>query len=361
MSLLNNAFRDFFGSTFYTELDILKSKLPAASFPSTVQEKDVIIAHLILDSIVYHNSADLFLGCACVNLLCRYANDQKSKSIIKYDFKMYLGDIIDSISIVRDNKIKVGYDKPNTSGAYLIINFDDFQFSYWYQKNSDKVLELSKNQTITWDGHRKQPIAREILWLALEHLGISDISTSSESLRSIIDDGLKEHKNGTLKLVSGIPAKNTDDTTENKLIDSLSKNYFREKLREACGRLVLLKAKFKRSHEHYITFTTVRPYVRGIKTTTICNHLNIFHDDINGVVDISTLIPGRSYCIVAYCEEYKNESGRMGIRIAKDIPHSPIVLIDDVWMIPRSTFNRCYRFRIEEYLMPKEAKLLANA
>lgn len=354
MPFINNAFGDFFGSSFYTELDALKSMLPKFPAENAVVERDVVLSHLILDCIEYRNMADLFLGCACVNLLGRYANTDHSKSRVKYDFKMYLGEIIDGIANVNNGRIRIGYDAPKDSGMYLIVSFDDFQFSYWYQCNRAKALGLFGGQPIPWDGFRKQPIASEILRLAFENMGISGLTQTGRQLREVVEEGLRGYENGSLRLVSGILAKAVALTPQDNPISHSSKNYFRAKLREACGKLVLLRAKFIRAHEHYITFVSIKPYMRGVETTTVCNHLNVFNRDIEGIVDANTLKANQEYCIAAYCAEYQNGSGRMGIRIAKDVPHSPIVPIDDVWMIPRSTFNRSYRFKIEEYLKPKQ-------
>lgn len=360
MPLINNAFADFFGSSFHTELGVLKSKLPSPPIGADVEERDVVLAHLILDCIEYLNSADLFLGCACVNLLGRYANAQQARSRVKFDFKMYLNEIIDGISVIGDDRIRIGYDAPQRSGAYLIINFDDFQFSYWYQKNHEKVLSLSKRKAIPWDGYRKQPIAREILRLAYEELSITDRTPSGRRLREIVGEGMREYEIGNLRLVSGILAKAVTAHPADNSTNHSSKNYFRGKLKEACGKMVLLRAKFVKAHEHYLTFVSVKPYMRGVETTTICSHINVFRNDIKGLLEVENLTAKREYCIAAYCTEYQNGSGRMGIRIAKDIPHSPIIPIDDVWMIPRSTFNRCYRFKIEEYLKQNELKILAS-
>lgn len=64
------------------------------------------------------------------------------------------------------------------------------------------------------------------------------------------------------------------------------KNYFRINIKELItstnGKALLLTAKYKHNdYNKWITFTTVRSYIPGFRSYTLCNHINILKTDID--------------------------------------------------------------------------------
>ena len=82
---------------------------------------------------------------------------------------------------------------------------------------------------------------------------------------------------------------------------------------------------------------------------TICDHVNLFRRDVESVISIETLNPGKRYYIIGYCKPYKN-ANRMGIQLAIGEGFCPIFGIKEFDKMPVDIVSRCHRFGIEEYL-----------
>ena len=59
-----------------------------------------------------------------------------------------------------------------------------------------------------------------------------------------------------------------------------AKNYMRVKLCEPRNEPVILIGTFKKVWPKHVTFTTIRPYIKGIQTITICTKLSNAHQHI---------------------------------------------------------------------------------
>ena len=88
-------------------------------------------------------------------------------------------------------------------------------------------------------------------------------------------------------------------------IDLTDKNYFRIYLKEVANRPVIVSGKFKRLHDNHLTFTTIRPYIKGIHTKTICNHLNILREECQKYLDVNGMIQNKKFYLVGYFKTYK--------------------------------------------------------
>lgn len=71
--------------------------------------------------------------------------------------------------------------------------------------------------------------------------------------------------------------------------DKYLKNYYRNRLVNYQNQPVVLSGKFKKVHDKHITFTTIRPYIKGIKTFTLCDHINLSRTEVESVIDIKML------------------------------------------------------------------------
>ena len=130
--------------------------------------------------------------------------------------------------------------------------------------------------------------------------------------------------------------------------DKYLKNYYRNQLINYQKQPVILSGKFKRIHDDHITFTTIRPYIRCVKTVTLCNHVNLYRPEVESVIDINTLEYNHKYYIIAHCLPYR-DSDRMGIRLATEYSFVPIVRAKNPDVIPEEAFEICQEFNADEY------------
>lgn len=132
------------------------------------------------------------------------------------------------------------------------------------------------------------------------------------------------------------------------------KNYKRVELSKAGNRPMILRGKFKRAWDGYITFTNIRPYVPGIHTKTICNHINILKDDAKKQIDIASMERNRTYYLIGRCVEYSNESGRYGFKLAMDIFEHTLFIVDNAKeYLTKDVEDACYTFDKDEYVRDK--------
>ena len=59
------------------------------------------------------------------------------------------------------------------------------------------------------------------------------------------------------------------DSDKPVLDDKIKKNYFRLYLNKTKGMPMILTGKYKQHDNHMVTFTCIRPYIKGIRTRTI--------------------------------------------------------------------------------------------
>ena len=134
--------------------------------------------------------------------------------------------------------------------------------------------------------------------------------------------------------------------TQYELID---KNYYRLLLSKAGDKPIVLRGKYKRTWDSHVTFTTIRPYIEGVHTKTVCNHINILRSEVENQIDIETLVKNRTYFIIAYCHEYRDGSGRIGLSLASNTFERTLFIVDDIKYITDEVIDKCYRFNVEEF------------
>lgn len=53
-----------------------------------------------------------------------------------------------------------------------------------------------------------------------------------------------------------------------KSAESLNKNYLRTELKNNENKLLIISGKFKKVGKYYVTFSCIRPYIKGFRTKT---------------------------------------------------------------------------------------------
>lgn len=342
---------------FKDELNIFKEdvlKFQERSEPERISEEDVIAAFVILNYIKYEKVPDIFLGCAAANLLNTYIKQENTK--INYQFRRHLENILKGIEDVNQTKtIKVFHEGSKKSGLLMIV-FWDFQFSFHAERVTSQISKIQYKNEIEWDGIRKQLCAKSIFSFALKSNWIKNETLEGCNLRELVEQEVLCYKEGGYKFIDGQLIKQKDIVYGEKYADVYLKNHFREQLKQCSGRPVILTAKFKRIWDKHITFTTVRPYIKGCHTYTICDHINLFRPDVEKVYDITKLEINKEYYIIGFCTPY-SDGERMGVKLAIDYEFEPLYSVDDFSKIPADIFSECHRFSVEKYLCTKQKHL----
>ena len=130
--------------------------------------------------------------------------------------------------------------------------------------------------------------------------------------------------------------------------DKYYKNHLRGELFDSKDQLVILTGKFKKVWDDHITFTAIRPYIPGVKTYTICNHICIYRKDAERVIEINNLKKNDKYYIIGYCRTYSQDT-RMGIKLAIGLNICPLIKATDFIGIPREILRVAYKYNFEEY------------
>lgn len=317
-----------------------------------VTEVDVVSAFVVLNYIDYENVADVFLGCSSLNLLNRYIKQPDSK--INYTFRKHMHNFIKGIEDVGvKTKLKVFFDEEDN---LITFAFWIFQFSFHGVRFNDVVKNLQRGE-IEWDGIRKQMCAKTIFDFALQNEFISDKTLDGRSLKELVKNEIKLYETGGYRFIKGKLIRVKDNHKEIKQEDKYDKNYIRKKLYECQDRPVILIGTFAKVWDKHVTFTTIRPYLRGNNTLTICNHINLFRPDVEMVFNINDLIHGKKYYIIGRCKPYPN-SDRMGVNLDVSIKPSPIIKVASKDNMPLDIFSKCHRFDLEEFRSNKSRHLL---
>lgn len=310
-----------------------------------ISDEYALKALIILNFIDYKKVPDIFLACASMNLLNTYVKKNNSK--LSYQYKRHLSNIIKGIEDVKQPKsIMIGYDSSNHM-QLLIIQFWSFQFSFQAQRFSLNVKGLLSSKNIVWDGIRKQPCAKEIFEFAYNRSWISNKTMIGRELRDFIDSEILKYKSGKYSFESGKIRKISDIKYATDMTDKFAKNYMRAKLLGCTDRPVIVSGIYKKTWEKHVTFTSIRPYIQGIKALTICDHVNLKRSDVEKKIETSTLLVGKRYYIIGYCEKYPHNN-RMGIRLATEYEFVPIFEIGNYESFPKDILDSCHRFGIEE-------------
>jgi len=173
----------------------------------------------------------------------------------------------------------------------------------------------------------------------------------------LTENEVELYLDGKYKFINGQLIKIRDISYHEDKMDKDDKNYFRKKLCDCQDRPVVLTGIFKKVWDKHITFTTIRPYIQGCQTLTVCNHINLLRTDVEKVYDISKFERNRRYFIIGYCQQYFSNEDRMGIKLALDYRFSPLFRISDFYLMDKEVFSECHRFSIDEFLSRKNRHL----
>lgn len=320
-----------------------------------IPEEDVVKSLVILNYISYEKVPDAFLGCAALNLLNTYVKQKDSK--LGYRFRRHLYNLLKGIDDINQIKtINVFYDISKSNGMLMIV-FWGFQFSFHGEKNTEMIKKLQKKRDMEWDGIKKQLCAKTIFEFALSTSWISNKTQNNSDLRELVISEIADYRNGSYVFSNGELIKILNVEYGKQIEDKYLKNYVREELKKCQGRPVILTGKFKKIWEKHVTFTTIRPYIQGCHTLTICDHINILRKDIEQVMNISELKKNKKYYLIGFCEQYKYKE-RMGVKLAVGYEFCPLLKASDFEKAPPEVFSICYRFSIEKFLRLNQKHLM---
>ena len=311
-----------------------------------VTDVDALGALIVLNFIKYEKVPDAFLAVSALNLLNRYVKQKDSR--IGYQFRIHLINVLKGIEDIAQRKsIMLGYEASRDN--LLIIQFWNFQFSFKSERLTEQVQKMLSKKNITWDGIKKQPCSKSIFQFALNSIWISNKTMMDENLLQLVQAEQIGLKRGDYKIVHSQFVKIKNIKYRMAEGTNYQKNYMRFKLCECQDRPVILLAKFEKIWDKHITFTMVSPYIKQLITMPVCDHINLYRPDVEKVIDITKFVPHERYYIIGFCKKYPN-SDRMGIDLAMDLGSSPILRVQEFKKIPRSVFEKCHRFSIEEYI-----------
>lgn len=319
-----------------------------------ITDEEAIAAINVLNFAKYNKVPDVFLGCSAYNLLNVYVK-QKSSGL-SCQFHQHIHNILKGIEDINQPKaIKVSFDNSEKLNL-LIISFWGFQFSFQSMRFNNQIKGLMGNTELKWDGVRKQKCASKIFNFALDSDWISNLTLGEQSLRKYIEKEVDVYLDNGYEVQNGRFVKKKSINSAQDNIDEHLKNYVRVKLYSCQDRPVILSAIYRRTWEKHVTFTSVKPYIPNTKVITICDHINLLRKDVENTVGISSLVPGRRYYIIGYCQPYRNAE-RMGVRLDMNYSKPPIFAINEFGKMPRDIFSTCHRFSIEEYLSEAQREL----
>lgn len=325
----------------------------SSSEKELVSDEDVVRALNILRYIDYKKVPDAFLGCASLNLLNTYVKQKDSQ--LGYRFRVYLSELLKGIEDINQPKsIKILYQQGEKNTNIMFV-FWDFQFSFHNEKRNEVIDKLKTTRDIPWDGIRKQHCAVSIFKFATNNSWITNKTLDGNDLRKFIDEEVNCFRRGGYKFLNGDLIKTNGIIKGNTEHDKYLKNYARYLLTSCKDRPVILIGTFKKVWKKHVTFTTIRPYIQGVKTLTICDHINLYRPAVEKALNVSELVKDKKYYIIGFCEEYRN-ADRMGVNLA-DIGFCPIIAVDDFQELPKDIFFKCHRFSVEEFISKKQRHL----
>ena len=330
------------------------ANMQASSLPQEIiEEEDIVKAMILLNLIKYRKIADVFLGCAAINLVNAYVKQKNAK--LGYNFKRHLLELLKGIEDINQPKtIQVDFDN-STHQQILMIVIWDFQFSYKCIYYSDQIKKLEGLNHIPWDGLRKQPYAKTIFDFAISSPFITKETLGGNNLSDMLKEEFELYKSGKYSFKDEKLFKKGNFNVAKDEEDKELKNYYRIKLSECKHRPVILTGRFKKIWDKHVTFITIRPFIEGVSRLTVCNHINLLRRDVERCINIDELIEGHRYYIIGYCTVYGD--GRMGVKLAIDENFSPLFKMSEFEKIPRDILSTCHRFSIEEYTSLRQKKM----
>lgn len=319
-----------------------------------IEHEDAVIALVVLNYIQYKKVPDLFLGCAAMNLLNTYVKQPKAK--LNYQFRRHMQSLLKGFEDVNQPKaVRVWHDDKNGM-VFLMIVFWNFQFSFHGERMTEAVKNLAQSKVIPWDGIRKQLCAKTIFEFALSDEWLSNLTLNGADLQQVINQERACYHKGGYAFINGQIIKICDIKAAKDESNKYLKNYIRIRLCECQDRPVILIGTFKKVWDKHITFTTIRPYLQGTQTITICDHINLYRPDVEKALDISKLEKDRKYYIIGFCTPYPR-STRMGVKLATGYGFRAIFRIGEFAKMPDTIFSVCHRFGIDEFISNKQTNL----
>ena len=330
------------------------SNMQESAIPKEIiAEEDIVKAMILLNLISYQKIADVFLGCAAINLVNSYVKQDNPK--LGYNFKRHLIELLKGVEDINQPKtIQIDYDNRNNQQILMIVIWN-FQFSYKFIRYSEQIKKLQSPKVLEWDGLRKQPYAKTIFDFALSSPFITQETLGGNNLMQKLNDEVELYKSGKYKFQNDKLFKKGNFEVARDEEDKELKNYYRVKLCECKDRPVILTGRYKKTWDKHVTFITIRPYIEGVTRLTVCDHINLLRSDVEKCVDIHQLREGNRYYIIGYCSEYGN--GRMGVRLATNENFMPLFLMNEFQRIPKDIISTCHRFSIEEYTSKRQKKM----
>ena len=281
---------------------------------------------------------------------------EASESSKVYSFRRHLIPIINGIEGINQNEAIRVYRASDTSDSVLRISIWNFQFNFRVGENTSFPQWIELGKKMEWDGIRKQYCASMIFNYSLGSKWISNLAQKNNELKALVEEELIEYDNGLYHFTDGNLIRTRTDFSNKVIMDKELKNYYRTKLFEYQDRPVIVSGKFSMIWDKHITFTTIRPYIPGCRTVTICNHINLYRPDVEKVFDITTFEKRKKYYIIGYCEPYGDD--RMGIRLATDCGCVPIIRPSELGMIPLDVTCECYRFNTDEFIRDNQKYII---
>lgn len=319
-----------------------------------IGEDDVVKAMIVLNLISYKNEADVFLGCASINLVNAYMKQKKPK--LGYNFRRHLNNLLKGIDDIKQPQtIQIIYDNSSNLQILMVV-ICNFQFSYKFVYYSEQIRKIEAPNIIEWDGLQKQPYAKTVFDYALASPYITKETLGGNNLINKLNEELLLYKSGNYVFRNNKLIKKGMISVATNYVDKELKNYYRIKLLECNERPVILTGKFERIWEKHVTFSEIRPYIEGLSSlTTVCDHINLLLTDVEKYIELDALKKNKRYYIIGYCAEYGN--GRIGVNLATNNSYTPIFLMDNTKRIPRDILSTCHRFSIEEYISRRQKRL----
>lgn len=112
-------------------------------------------------------------------------------------------------------------------------------------------------------------------------------------------------------------------------MDMYEKNYRRALLYELIGQAgnkpIIFTAKYKTTWGNRVSFSTLRPYIPGVKTKRICDHVNILRIDVEQYWTLRDMDFNHLFYLIGKPEIYYTKNVlRCGLHLVKNFSIPPI-------------------------------------
>lgn len=160
-----------------------------------VEEITVAKAYIILYNIQLNNWADVYLFCACINLVNTYVKQPGSK--VGYSFKSRVHFLVSTLTEKHFEGVKLDC-KVSPKDSLFIVNVYDVQFSFHNVKIDASIWKMLKEYQfqIPWDMIKKQKCANTVFNCAYELKERTNLTKYSENLDDFIKDVIEKYEKG---------------------------------------------------------------------------------------------------------------------------------------------------------------------